>query len=172
MRERIEPPFTRRGLVRELAARGLRVDDRTVWALVLRTGSSFKQRHGEEQSGPDASRRHARWTRYQGRIDPPRLVLFDETCPETNMAPLRGWAPKGERLIVRAPQSHGRTLTLIAALRHDRVDAPIVLDGLVPALRPGWRLWRRSAPAKGRRCAPPSGRQRRPFYFSRPPART
>ena len=67
------------------------------------------------------------------------------------MAPLRGWAPKGERLIGRAPQGHWRTMTFIAALRHDRIDAPFVLDGpvngaafrayiehvRVPTLRPG-----------------------------------
>ena len=67
------------------------------------------------------------------------------------MTPLRGWAPKGARLIGRAPHGRWRTMTFIAALRHDRIDAPFVLDGpvngeafrayvktvLVPTLRPG-----------------------------------
>jgi len=67
------------------------------------------------------------------------------------MTPLRGWAPKGARLIGRAPHGHWRTMTFIAALRHDRIDAPFVLDGpvngeafrayveqvLVPTLAPG-----------------------------------
>ncbi len=97
------------------------------------------------------SRRRARWKRHQGRIDPRRLVFIDETWAKTNMAPLRGWAPKGERLIGRAPHGHWRTMTFIAALRHDRIDAPFVLDGpvngdifrtyvekvLVPTLKPG-----------------------------------
>ena len=97
------------------------------------------------------SRRRARWKRYQDRIDPSRLVFIDETWAKTNMAPLRGWAPKGERLIGRAPHGHWRTMTFIAALRHNRIDAPFVLDGpvngasfqayvekvLVPTLRPG-----------------------------------
>lgn len=56
---------------------------------------------------------------------------MDETWAKTNMAPLRGWAPKGERLIGRAPHGHWRTMTFIAALRHDRIDAPFVLDGPV-----------------------------------------
>ena len=47
------------------------------------------------------------------------------------MAPLRGWAPKGQRLIGRTPHGHWRTMTFIAALRHDRIDAPFVLDGPV-----------------------------------------
>jgi len=44
MLERIKTPFTLRGLVRELAERGLRVDYRTVWSFVHRTGYSFKKR--------------------------------------------------------------------------------------------------------------------------------
>ena len=44
MLDRIETPFTLRGLVAELADRGLRVDYRTVWAFVHRTGYSFKKR--------------------------------------------------------------------------------------------------------------------------------
>ena len=39
-----------------------------------------------------------RWKRHQGRADPRKLVFIDETCVKTDMTPLRGWAPKGERL--------------------------------------------------------------------------
>ena len=42
--ERIKAPFTLRGLVMELAGRGLKFDYRTVWALVHRTGYSFKKK--------------------------------------------------------------------------------------------------------------------------------
>ena len=45
------------------------------------------------------------------------------------MAPLRGWGPRGARLPGRAPHGHWRTLTFIAALRADRVDAPCVFNG-------------------------------------------
>lgn len=67
------------------------------------------------------------------------------------MAPLRGWAPLGERLAGRHPHGHWRTLTFLAALRADRIDAPCLFDGpingesftawvehaLVPTLSPG-----------------------------------
>ena len=74
-------------------------------------------------------RRRERWQRHQGRIDPGRLVFIDETWVKTNMAPLRGWAPRGERLAGAAPFGHWNTSTFIAALRHDRIDAPWVFDG-------------------------------------------
>lgn len=67
------------------------------------------------------------------------------------MAPLRGWAPCGSRLIGKAPGGHWKTTTFLAALRHDRIDAPWLIDGpidgesfrtyveqvLVPILQPG-----------------------------------
>ena len=74
-------------------------------------------------------RRRAQWARYQKRIDPSRLVFIDETWTKTNMAALRGWGPKGERLPAKAPYGHWNTMTFLAALRYDRIDAPWVIDG-------------------------------------------
>lgn len=65
----------------------------------------------------------------QGLIAPSRLVFIDETWVKTNMAPLRGWGPRGRRLKAYAPYGHWKTLTFIAALRHDRIEAPWVIDG-------------------------------------------
>jgi transposase len=104
-----------------------------------------------EQLRPKIARRREQWKKYQGRLDPARLVFIDETWAKTNMAPLRGWAPKGQRLHAKAPYGHWRTMTFLAALRHDRIDAPCVLDQpvngqsftdyveqcLVPTLSPG-----------------------------------
>jgi transposase len=67
------------------------------------------------------------------------------------MTPIRGWSRRGSKLVARAPFGKWRTLTFLAALRHDRIDAPCVLDGpingqlftawveqfLVPTLAPG-----------------------------------
>jgi transposase len=75
------------------------------------------------------ARKRARWKAYQSRIAPSRLVFIDETWVKTNMAPLRGWGPRGQRLKAYAPYGHWKTLTFIAALRHDRIDAPFVIDG-------------------------------------------
>ncbi len=49
------------------------------------------------------------------------------------MAPLRGWAPRGERLYGQAPFEHWNTMTFVTALRADRVSAPWVIDGLINA---------------------------------------
>jgi DDE superfamily endonuclease len=55
-------------------------------------------------------------------------VFVDETWAKTNMAPLRGWVPKGQRLHAKVPYGHWKTMTFIAALRSDRIDAPFVFD--------------------------------------------
>src|SRR5271166_225308 len=105
LRERIaRGDFTLRGLVAELAGRGLEVDYRTVWAFVHREGLSFKKTVlASEQDRPDIARKRARWKAYQGQIDPRRLVFIDETWAKTNMAPLRGWGLRGKRLEAKAP---------------------------------------------------------------------
>ncbi len=62
-----------------------------------------------------------------------------------------GRCAKGRRLLAKAPFGRWRTLTFLAALRSDRIDAPCVVDGpingrsflayveqiLVPTLKPG-----------------------------------
>lgn len=97
------------------------------------------------------ARRRRRWRSWQASLDPKRLVFIDETWIKTNMAPLRGWGPKGERLRGYAPHGHWRTQTFLGALRCDRLTAPCVFDGpingecfrayveqqLVPTLNPG-----------------------------------
>jgi transposase len=82
-----------------------------------------------EQSRPDIARKRARWKAHQPKIDARRLVFLDETWIKTNMSPLRGWGLRGQRLDARVPHGHWKTLTFIAALRHDRIDAPWVIDG-------------------------------------------
>jgi transposase len=97
------------------------------------------------------ARRRAWWKRQQGRLDPKRLVFIDETWTKTNMAPIRGWGMSGQRLLARVPHGHWKTMTFLAALRVDRIDAPCVFDGpingesfqlyveqiLLPSLKPG-----------------------------------
>jgi transposase len=96
------------------------------------------------------ARRRAQWLRYRGDVDPKRLVFIDETWIKTNMTPLRGWAPRGQRLKAKVPHRRWKTMTFLAALRHDRVEAPWLIDGpingerfrlyveqvLVPTLQP------------------------------------
>lgn len=85
------------------------------------------------------------------KLDPQRLVFLDETWAATNFARRYGRSPRGRRLVAKVPHGHWKTTTFVAALRHDGLTAPTVVDGamngaiflayvrqqLVPTLRPG-----------------------------------
>jgi transposase len=84
-------------------------------------------------------------------MDIEKLVFLDETWASTSMTRHCGRAPRGRRCIASAPYGHWETTTFVAGLRHNRVTAPMVLDGpidgdsflawvrqfLCPTLRPG-----------------------------------
>ncbi len=93
----------------------------------------------------------ARWKNDQIRLDPAKLIFIDETGASTKMARLYGRAKRGRRVIGRIPWGHWKTVTFVAALRLDGLNAPFVIDCamngtifieylrqcLVPTLRPG-----------------------------------
>jgi transposase len=79
------------------------------------------------------------------------LVFLDESAATTNLTRLRGRAPRGQRLLAKAPHGHWRTTTMISSVRLDGTTACMTIDGatdtavfqayvrevLCPSLRPG-----------------------------------
>ena len=56
-------------------------------------------------------------------------MFIDETWAKDNMTRLRGRCRRGQRLIGKVPMARWQTTTFLAALRIDRMTAPMVLDG-------------------------------------------
>ncbi len=97
------------------------------------------------------ARRRRWWRRIQPGLAPERLVFIDETWTKTKMTRTRGWWRRGAPLMAKVPHGHWQTTTFLAALRHDGITAPLVIDGpingasfkayveqfLVPTLKPG-----------------------------------
>ncbi|MBN9149696.1 MULTISPECIES: IS630 family transposase [Nitrobacteraceae] len=144
--------LTLHALKEELAGRGVRVSHNAVWLFMRREGLRFKKTlFALEQGRSDVARRRRRWLSWQAGLDPQRLVFIDETWIKSNMAPLRGWGLRGERVRGFAPYGRWRTMTFLGALRCDALTAPCLFDGpingecfrayveqqLVPCLRPG-----------------------------------
>jgi transposase len=71
--------------------------------------------------------------REQGMFDPARLVFIDETAVTTKMVRLYGRSPRGDELIGRAPFGRWETVTFVAALRHNKMAAPMAIDGAMNA---------------------------------------
>ncbi|WP_244283678.1 IS630 family transposase [Pseudovibrio sp. Tun.PSC04-5.I4] len=79
------------------------------------------------------------------------MVFLDETAVKTNLTRQRGWAVRGERLVMDAPFGSWGTQTLIAGLTCDALIAPWIINGamngeafatyvrhvLVPQIEPG-----------------------------------
>lgn len=104
-----------------------------------------------EQDRPDVAAARTAWADDQPGLDPDRLVFIDESGISTNMARLRGRAPRGERLVGKVPHGHWKMTTFVAALRSTALTAPGLIDGpmngnaflayveqiLAPTLSPG-----------------------------------
>ena len=92
-----------------------------------------------------------KWQKEQPSAEAQRLVFIDETGVATNMVRRYGRAQRGRRCVAGAPFGHWKTNTFIAALRHDGLRAPWLLNGplngdaftvyvrdvLCPSLHPG-----------------------------------
>ena len=90
-----------------------------------------KTLHAAEQHREDVAAEREAWKKSQETFDIKRLVFIDETWTKTNMTPLYGRAEIGKRVIDDVPHGHWKTTTFLAALRHDGLTAPMVVDGAI-----------------------------------------
>ena len=131
---------------------GIAVGYGALWRFFKRHGISVKKTaHAAEQERPDVVAARTLWKQQQRRFDPARLAFIDETWVSTNMARTRGRAARGQRLVSAVPHGHWKTTTFVAALRHNAITAPFVVDcpmngaiflayveqRLAPTLKPG-----------------------------------
>ncbi len=135
-----------------LDKQGIPASRSALWRFLGRHNITRKKKslHAAEQKRGDVARARRKWIREQDRLDPTKLVFIDETGVNTNMVRLYGRGPRGMRLVDDVSFGEWRTVTLVSALRHDRMVAPMVIDGpmggelflayveqcLVPALKP------------------------------------
>jgi transposase len=84
-----------------------------------------------EQARPDIAAARESWNALKPTLDVRHLVFIGETWTKTNMTLIRGRAPRGKRLVGAIPHGHWKTSTFIAGLPHDRVVAPLMLDGAI-----------------------------------------
>ena len=98
----------------------------------------------------DAAARAA-WREAMADVAPAELVFLDETATPTTLAPLRAWAPRGERAVGSVPRRHRQHASWLATLTPTGIGPSVVVEGavdrpafeafvaqvLVPELRPG-----------------------------------
>jgi transposase len=122
------------------------------WPAPSRTSASRlkKVRTAAER---DEQARTAWWDDAQ-TWDPADLIFVDETGTQVGMTPLRGRAPRGERVVEAVARNRGCNTSMVAALSVAGIDAALTIEGaidrtvftvfvrdlLVPQLRPGQRV--------------------------------
>jgi transposase len=62
-------------------------------------------------------------------LDPNKLVFVDESGTNITLAPLYGWAPKGQRAFGKAPRNWEKNITLIASLSAEGIGAAMSVEG-------------------------------------------
>lgn len=63
-------------------------------------------------------------------IDSRRLVFVDECSTNTALAPLYGWARRGERVFLKAPRNWGKNITLLASITQEGgMEACLSIEG-------------------------------------------
>ena len=95
-------------------------------------GPSHKTLLASEKERADVKAARRTWRERRQpfmRRQPARLIFVDETSVKTNMTPLRGRSPRGERLMADAPFGKWRTQTFVAGLRCDGLVAPWIIEG-------------------------------------------
>ncbi len=125
-----QPDLTLVETVTALRKRRIKTSRSSLWRFLDRHGITYKKSlQAAERQRADVARARRRWIREQGMLDPARLVFIDETAVSTNMVRLRGRAPSGIRVIGAVPLGTWKTITFVAALRHNKMTAPMVVEG-------------------------------------------
>jgi transposase len=84
-------------------------------------------------------------------VEPERLLFVEECGTHTSLAPLYGYAPKGERLRLSVPRKRGKNTTLLSSMSLEGMGPSLTVEEattavvfeayvervLAPSLRPG-----------------------------------
>jgi transposase len=126
-----QPDATFVELLVVLKKRGIRTSRSALWRFFGRHDITFKKKSlfASERQRQDVVRARRKWIREQGLLDPARLIFIDETSVNTQMVRLYGHGPRGVRIVDHVPFNNRKTFTFVAALRHNRMVAPLLIDG-------------------------------------------
>ena len=66
-------------------------------------------------------------------VEPERLVFVDECGTHTSLAPIYGYAPKGERLRLSVPRGRGKNTTLLSSMTLLGMGPSLAVEGATTA---------------------------------------
>ena len=66
-------------------------------------------------------------------VEPERLLFVDECGTHTSLAPIYGYAPRGERLYLSVPRSRGKNTTLLSSMTLSGMGPSLTVEGSTTA---------------------------------------
>jgi transposase len=124
-----QPDLTLPETMAELLKRRIRTSQSALSRFFGRHDVTLKKSlQAAQREWADVARARRRWIGEQGMLDLGWLVFIDETAVSTKMARLSGRAARGVRVIGRVPLGEWKTITFVAALRHNGLTAPMVIE--------------------------------------------
>ena len=132
------------------AMTGLAVSRSTMCRAIARIGSTRKK-GGRVATERDEFDRATWRVMVTEEIVAERLVFVDECGTHTSLAPIYGYAPRGERLYLPVPRNRGKNTTLLSSMTTGGIGPSLTVEGattarvfetyvekvLVPSLRKG-----------------------------------
>jgi transposase len=62
-------------------------------------------------------------------VNPERLIFVDECGTHTSLAPLYGYAPRGQRLYLSVPRNRGKNTTLLSSMSLEGMGPSLTVEG-------------------------------------------
>ena len=62
-------------------------------------------------------------------MKPERLIFVDECGTHTSLAPLYGYAPRGQRLYLSVPRNRGKNTTLLSSMSLEGMGPSLSVEG-------------------------------------------
>jgi transposase len=62
-------------------------------------------------------------------VEPERLIFVDECGTHTSLAPLYGYAPRGQRLYLPVPRNRGKNTTLLSSMSLEGIGPSLTVEG-------------------------------------------
>ncbi len=66
-------------------------------------------------------------------VEPEKLIFVDECGTHTSLAPIYGYAPRGERLYLSVPRSRGKNTTLLSSMTIEGMGPSLTVEGATTA---------------------------------------
>jgi transposase len=95
---------------------------------------SHQEKGGRVATERDEFERAAWRVMVAAKVEPERLVFVDECGTHASLAPIYGYAPKGERLRLSVPRGRGKNTTLLSSMTVEGMGPSLAVEGATTAV--------------------------------------